>query len=346
MNSRFLASLILGVLPLTMMAQDDDMYFVPSKKSTTKATTVRPVAVRPAPVYYSGSNRNVDEYNRRGGSSYEVIPVDTTGKGNDIIDFNGEVGVYPDSLQQAEDFELTREMSRWDGYEPAVTYLEGYRDGRRDAYWHSPWFYSYYPWYDAWYDPWYGYRGWYSTLYDPWFYDPWYYDRYYYGGYYGYYGYYGWRRPYYYTGVHVVTTSPNPRLGRERRMVANTQRGVTNGRTSQFASGTFGGAALDNRGSLATRSNRTTTTTNGTRVTNSHGTFAGNRVLGSSNNTTNRVYNNTTTTTNSNRTSSGSFGGGGISTRNSSSSMGGGGSFGGGGGGGVSTRGGSRSSRR
>ena len=36
MNNRFLVSLILGALPLTMMAQDDDMYFVPTKKNVEK----------------------------------------------------------------------------------------------------------------------------------------------------------------------------------------------------------------------------------------------------------------------------------------------------------------------
>lgn len=325
MKMKFLVSLILGVLPLTMMAQDDDMYFVPAKKS--KVTTVRPV--RPAPVYYSGSNRSVDEYNRRGGSSYEVVSTDTAK--NDIIDFKGEVGVYPDSTMQQEDFALTREMSRWDGYEPVATYMEGYRDGRYDALWgwHSPWYYSYYPWYDPWYDPWYGYRGWYSSLYD-----PWYYDRWYYGGYYGYYS--GWYRPYYYGPVHTVTYIDNGRRYRESRMVSETRRGVSNGRTTQFASGTFGGAALNNR-NTATRSSRTVGTTTTTRptttVTNSHGTFAGRATMPTT----------TTPTTTSSRSSSGTFGGGGVSTR----SMGGGGSFGGGGGGGgVSTRGGSRSSRR
>ena len=195
MMNKILVSLILGALPLTMMAQDDDMYFVPSKKSSVSTTTVR--NVRPAPTFDSGSSRSVDEYNRRGGSYYEVLPTDSVG--NDIISFNGELGVYPDS-NAVEDFALTREMSRWDGYEPDPNaYAEGYRDGRRDSWslysWHSPWFYSsYYPWYDSsywyWNDPWYYRRyGWYYSWYDPWYYD-WYRP-------YGYYSYYG---PYYYGG--------------------------------------------------------------------------------------------------------------------------------------------------
>jgi hypothetical protein len=189
MNNRFFVSLILGALPLAMLAQDDDMYFVPSKKAVERETATYGM---PRSTYYSGSSRSVDEYNRRGtGSSYyQVLPSDSTA--GDVINFSSERGVYPDSTA-AEDFTLTRQMARYDGYEPSIAYQEGYRDGARDS-WHSPWYYtSYYPWYDSywyWNDPWY-YRhyGWYST-----WYDPWYYDRYYwhgprwYGGYYG--GYY------------------------------------------------------------------------------------------------------------------------------------------------------------
>ena len=188
MKNKMMVSLLLGALPLAMMAQGDDMYFVPSKKNVERESVNYGV---PHSTYYSGSNRRVDDYNRRVGSSYyQVIANDTTG--NDIIDFSAEQGVYPDSAQ-TEDFALTRQMSRWDGYTPAETYWQGYNDGREDMLsWHSPWYYSsFYPWYDSywyWNDPWY-YRhyGWYSPWYDPW----------YYGGYY-------WHRPYWYGGIHYV----------------------------------------------------------------------------------------------------------------------------------------------
>ena len=189
MMKKMMISLLLGALPLTMMAQDD-MYFVPSKKNIEREAVNNSI---PRSTYYSGSNRSVDDYNRRGAGSsyyYQVIPNDTTG--NDIIDFSAEQGVYPDSTQ-AEDFALTRQMSRWDGYTPAETYWQGYNDGRSDVLsWHSPWYYSsFYPWYDSywyWGDPWY-YRhyGWYSPWYDPW----------YYGGYY-------WHHPYWYGGFHYI----------------------------------------------------------------------------------------------------------------------------------------------
>ena len=187
MMKKTMFSVLLVTLPLAVMAQDDDMYFVPSKKSAVRATVGND---GPTSTYYSGSNRSVDDYNRRGGSYYQVIANDTTG--NDIIDFSAEQGVYPDSAQ-TEDFALTRQMSRWDGYTPAETYWQGYSDGREDALgWHSPWYYSsFYPWYDSywyWHDPWY-YRhyGWYSPWYDPW----------YYGGYY-------WHHPYWYGGYHYT----------------------------------------------------------------------------------------------------------------------------------------------
>lgn len=184
MRKWFFISLILGVVPLSMTAQDD-MYFVPSKKSAQRASASYGI---PHNTYYSGSNRNVDEYNRHG-SHYAVMPSDTL---NDIISFNGEMGVYPDSV--ANDFELTRQMSRFDGYESDNSYWAGYAEGRRDAWgWHSPWWYSswydplYYSWWDSWY---YGWGGWYS----PGFYHG------YYGGYYGWGWGWDWYPGYYYYG--------------------------------------------------------------------------------------------------------------------------------------------------
>ena len=285
MNSRILVSLMLGALPLTMVAQDDDMYFVPAKKSTAVRTQTS-VAPRPAPVYYSGSNRDVDEYNRRGGSYYQVVSNDSTG--NDIIDFNGELGVYPDSVQ-TEDYALTRQMSRWDGYEPEEAYREGYRDGRMNSLsWHSPWYYSsYYPWYDPWYyDPWYyGYYGWYGGWYDPWYYGysyyhPWYHS-YWYGGYYPYYG----------GGGGYITTTRTSGTQHHGRISYSSPRGISNGRTTSYSAGTFGGRSLGsssvNRGTFGTSRSTSSRpasrpTSSGTRVTNSYGNFGGNRTVSSS----------------------------------------------------------------
>lgn len=192
MKKLLLISLFAGVLPLSMTAQVDDLYFVPKKKSVEKVTDHYGM---PKDVYYSGSNRSVDEYNRRTISHYEPIGADSIL--NDTIQFIAEKGVYPDSTV-TEDFNLTKQMSRFDDYDMSDNdaFWEGYRAGRYDWAWHSPWYYSRFGWYDPWYDPWYYSRwGWYNPFYYSWYggwyggwygswYDPWYYNHWNYGGYY------------------------------------------------------------------------------------------------------------------------------------------------------------------
>ena len=193
MKKLLLISLFAGVLPLSMTAQVDDLYFVPKKKSVDKVTDHYGM---PKDVYYSGSNRSVDEYNRRTFSHYEPIGTDSTV--NDTINFIGEKGVYPDSTA-TEDFNLTKYMSRFDDYNvyDNAAFWAGYQAGRYDWGWHSPWYYSRFGWYDYWYDPWYygrwgwydpfyygWYGGWYSSWYNPWYYNTWYVYPWNYGGYY------------------------------------------------------------------------------------------------------------------------------------------------------------------
>ena len=197
MKKLLLISVLFGLMPLSMAAQVDDLYFVPKKKNATKVTDNYGL---PREVYYSGSDRSVDEYNRRV-SHYDLIAKDSTL--NDTIHFSAEKGVYPDSTLN-EDFEITRKMSRFDDYRIAdnEAFWAGYEAGRYDWGWHSPWYYTRFGWYDPWYyhwywnDPWYysGYYGWYGgwygfgyyPFYSSW-YGPWYYDRFYYygGGYIG-----------------------------------------------------------------------------------------------------------------------------------------------------------------
>lgn len=174
---------LLSSSSLFMVAQDDDMYFVPTKENVAKEARKYGM---PTNVYYSGSNRSVDDYNRRARFSN---PVDTAA--NDIIDFSAVRGVYPDSayLQPAgnDEYALTRRMSRFDDYTPSEAYWDGYRAGRS-----SSWYNSWYSWYDPWYydswwywnDPFY-YSSWYGWHY-PFYYSTWYSPRYY--GSYHYYG--------------------------------------------------------------------------------------------------------------------------------------------------------------
>ena len=196
-------------LPLSMLAQDDDMYFVPTKENKAKEAESYGLPTR---TYYAGSKRTVDEYNRR-----TMIGANQTDSvGNDIIDFSAVRGVYPDSVYNEtddSDYQLTRRMTRFDEYTPSQAYWEGYRDGR----WASPWSWSYSSlyWNDYWYwnDPWFWNSSWYWRY--PYF--TGYYDYYGYYGYYpwyaGYYGYYGYR-PWYYGGYYVSSGRAYRRDGR------------------------------------------------------------------------------------------------------------------------------------
>jgi len=198
MKKLLLISMFASMPPLSLVAQVDDLYFVPKKKSVEKVTDNYGM---PTQVYYSGSDRSVDEYNRRVKSRVDIINNDSTIC--DTISFTAEKGVYPNDSISGEDFKLTRKMSRFDDYQLSdnAAFWAGYEAGRYDWAWHSPWYYSRYGWYGGWYDPWFysrynWYGGWYGGWYDPWYYswysygwydpwfghrayDYWYYDRYY-----------------------------------------------------------------------------------------------------------------------------------------------------------------------
>lgn len=179
MRKSLIITLLLGVVPMSLLAQDD-LYFTPSKPVEKKADVMETPAC-----HHMGCNRDVDEYNRFGklSSRYQLIGTDSLG--TDIIDFQTG-GFYPDSLECDsagcahmdkgcrhgrvdnfdDDFAYSRRMSRYD-----------------DFWWYDPWYYS---WHYGWHSP-YWYSSWYGW-YDPW-YDPWYYG-------YGYAGWYGWGWPY------------------------------------------------------------------------------------------------------------------------------------------------------
>lgn len=191
MKKTVILSAIALLLPLSsMLAQDDDMYFVP-KKSTKKQTdrvrhieynNVNPQNTDPsASDYYAGCGRSVDDYNRRSAYWSRYTNIGTDSDGNDIIEFSKWVGIAPDTTYtdslfamrqydaQAsnDDYGYSVRMSRWDGfYDPwFYAYRWGYGPHWRYG-WYDPWYYGGY------YDPWYwDYVGWYG-YYDPW-YDPW-----------------------------------------------------------------------------------------------------------------------------------------------------------------------------
>ena len=263
-------------LPLSMMAQDDDMYFVPTKANKTREAESYGM---PKDTYYTGSDRSIDDYNRR---SWQLQPVDSAG--NDVIDFTATRGVYPDSVSQGGDYQLTRQMTRFDDYTPSQAYWDGYRDGT----WASPWYYN--SWY-SWYDP-----VWYWD--SPWYYGPRYgwYSSWYYGSYYRPWGYYGWYAPrYYYVGrPHYGGSS---RITPTRHVVHNTRhvdnRGISPashrsydnnrrmidgvGSSSSRGSGSFGGGS--SRSSSSFGSSRGSGSFGG--GTRSSGSFGGSSSRGS-----------------------------------------------------------------
>lgn len=187
MSRLIIISMLALAMPLTGTAQDDDLYFVPTKANVKKSTANYGM---PKDTYYCGSSRDVDEYNRRLRSTVEPIEGDSAA--TDVIAFDAVKGEYPDSLAQIEeDYKCTRKMSRWDDdYREA--YWNGYTDGRFNRWYgwstfYDPWYYG--SWYGGWYDPWYyGYGGWYGWGGYGWYgwYDPWYHG---WGGYYPYYHY-------------------------------------------------------------------------------------------------------------------------------------------------------------
>ena len=358
MKKFFLISILFGVMPLSMVAQTDDLYFVPKKK-VKKATVENTVPEQET--YYSGSNRTVEEYNRLE-SKYEVLDGDSTK--SDIIDFSAEKGVYPDSLE-TEDYAITKKLQRFDDYDIAdnVAFWAGYEKGRKDYMWHSPWYYRTYGWYGGWYDPWYygpgwyysGWYGWYDSWYDPWF-NPWYYS-WYSPWYYTwhspyYYGYYSWHYPryYYYGGGGGRYYTHNGVSGTQNHGRINFRgpRGISNGRSTTHSSGTFGGSGIARSdrsrfGTSGTRSNtldarnsRYGSSRSSGRVTNSYGTFGGNRSSGSYSGSRSDSYSGSSSRSSgsySSGSSGGSFGGsrggGGTIGGSRSGGGGGGGSFGG-----------------
>lgn len=204
MKQFFLLAVMLVALPFNLKAQDDDLYFSPKKKVQEQQTSSTQRST-----YYVGSNRDVDEYNRRGKywSHYQKLGSDE--QGNDIIQFQKGNGVYPDSVyvdttfvgkyvdmvDADDDYVCSRRLSRWDGYYDPWLY---------SARWHSPYY-----WYGGWYDPWYA-GGWY----DPWYAGyygwgyPYYYNPYYYAGWGRPYYYGGWGWPGYWGGVYVAHYRP------------------------------------------------------------------------------------------------------------------------------------------
>lgn len=188
-----LALVALGVQYIAI-AQNDDMYFVPKTKAQKVAEQKEyERQMAKARANYIRGMRDVDEYNRRKRMHSTVVPIDSDGVVDDIINFEPGTGDYPDSVSTDsvgnvmpvdkyydEDYKYSRRLNRLEGF---------------------------YPWYDRmYYDPW--LEPWYADYWrNPWFYDHWYHSRWFYDPYYSlgywwyepwYYSYWGWSTPWRY----------------------------------------------------------------------------------------------------------------------------------------------------
>lgn len=170
MTRIFLLTTLLLSAAITASAQDDDdMYFTP-KKSTVERIT--PAAKQSVETYEGAivgqteaeTERDVDEYNRRGylSSSYEPLEGDTLY--DDVFEFCAGDGTY-ETLSAADtlpDYDSSMDYIDDDDYQ--CTRILVLYDDWYGPYWHGyygwGWAHSYYGWY---YDPW--YWGWYGSPY-------------------------------------------------------------------------------------------------------------------------------------------------------------------------------------
>lgn len=343
-KSVFLISALL-FLSVGAYAQDDDMYFTPSKTSKVNKTDKQPLKIQDGlydedddAVYdadYSNgkkySDAEIDAYNRRG---YNVSK-DTLFIGDGDKEANDYADRYADEYG-SNDYYYSGRLARF--HEPAVNIYFGYGV----PYW--GWSYGYYDW--AWgYDPYWSWNyGWGWNWYPR---------------YYGWYGGWGWSYPWHYHygwndwGWHRPSGGGRPWRNNSwngGRYIA----GQTDYHRVGSAGGTIWGGGRNYRSAIERNGTTTTYSANsrgfGTNRTNNTGRVNGNvttRSFGStrsynSNNTSTRsVGGNVSTSSGSSR----SFGSGSSSPSVSTRSFGGGGggrSFGGGGGGGRSFGGGRR----
>lgn len=202
-KSILLTSLILTT-SVPLMAQNDLYFFTDKSEMESKVEDI----TSEKPTYYCGSDRDVDEYNRRGklSSYYQKIGEDSLG--NDIIEFHVGDGSYsdmvsPDTIYPGSgtyyaddnDFEYSRRLSHFDCWYGWYPYHYGY--------W-APWRYHY-GWYDPWYTGYWGYGyGWYDWAF---------------GWGYPYYHHW-WSRPVVYRGGHTGTLGYYDR-GYHRRSYGN-----------------------------------------------------------------------------------------------------------------------------
>ena len=331
MARHFILSALLLSFALNAAAQDDDMYFTPKKSSTPRTTerTQRSEVTSPydyeegvevgGDTYsYSGSIRDVDEYNRR------KRPSDT-------YSYSGEeYNTQQDSiLVSREDYENSMKMKRFDGYNNITLVVN-------DPWYYDPWYYDSFYWGTRWYAPWH------YTYYDPWHYS---------WGWYGYWGGYhnwGFGYPWHSHPVHRPIWSGGRPVYHGSRPSVPARRYYSNGRYNSGRWATAGKAQNRLRGTSGT-STRNYSTNSTRRYTNpgspSNRTSSTTTRNRQNTNSSSRSYTTTPSANRSYNSSSNrsSYSSGSSRSYSSGSSIGGGGSRSyGGGGGSTGGRGGRR----
>ncbi|MBP9637224.1 MAG: hypothetical protein KBD97_02525 [Bacteroidaceae bacterium] len=268
MKKCMLLSVLLTAFVLPVVGQsydDDDMYYVPSKKAektvtitvTTSGKNQNEEADQIRSSSYAPVNNRVDEmdvdaYNRRGTSS-AVSDSEVASQGYDTI---AENETYQNSDEEVASDEngyvYTTRISRYNN--PTVVLYLG------DSYW-DDYYYGwspYYSYYNSWGIGW-RWGGFYSSFYSP-----------YWGGYYGgYYPYYGGYYPYYGHGGHYAYRNSRgggfrpysrPTDVRGTRGYGSRSNSVVGSRSSNFRSN---GTRSGNLNSSGTRNNSNEYTTRG-----------------------------------------------------------------------------------
>lgn len=168
MKRKILLFAVLLSMPFVLNAQDDDdMYFVPSKKKAQTSSINRnnvKVVERNAnddadanADYHTGALRNSDDYNRRSGSNPSGVSARIV---NDTLYVNTDSATV-------ESYPLTEQGNEYSGDN---YYDDDYCYSNRLSRYHGYHYYDPIMWdiafgfYDPWFDPWYGYYGPYFRL--------------------------------------------------------------------------------------------------------------------------------------------------------------------------------------
>ncbi len=231
MKNKILMMIVAATVCISGYAQDDDIYFVPSKKEKTQTKQSVYQEYSETEDWSKGrtdGGRDIDEYNRRGNYDYEA--TDSTYIEEDI---SADGGTYTTRL-------VRFHSPRVGVYVSSPYYVDVY-----DYYWSDPWYYD--SWHYGWYGSSWGWRPYYS-----WYgwHNPWYH---------GWGASWGWHPPYHHhhpphhsSRPNYAYRGPGNRYGGRNNYNATVNRPATNRPSS--------GRLFNTR----TSTNRTTGTTTGT----------------------------------------------------------------------------------